>query len=193
MTYDELPARERLPDRLMAAPAADRIVRVTAQCALDARASIRDAVQQLCINTATWGLDQWESLMGLETDYTKDYAARRKAVAARFRQRGNCTPEMVEQAAKLITGYDCKCTEHFADYSFSIRFLGPEATLALVDTDAIKAAVDQIKPAHMEFIITAITWGDLVGLGLTWAQAAGYGPTWGDIMGKIAVHKKEDA
>lgn len=44
------------------------------------RAAVADILNQLFVNTATWGLDLWEEFCGLQTNANDAYAQRRARV-----------------------------------------------------------------------------------------------------------------
>lgn len=75
---------------------------------------------------------------------------------------------MLSQLAMTMTGYEARVVVNSADYSFSLEFLGEENTLADIDVRQIRKMVEQIKPAHLQFIIEGLTWGDIKDVGLTW-------------------------
>ena len=81
---------------------------------------------------------------------------------------GNTTAEMVRQLAMALTGYEARVVVHSADYTFSLEFLGKGNTLADIDVSQVRKMVEQIKPAHLQFIISGLTWNDIESVGLTW-------------------------
>lgn len=67
-----------------------------------------------------------------------------------------------------MTGYEARVVVHSADYAFSLEFLGKGNTLADIDVSQVRKMVEQIKPAHLQFIISGLTWNDIESVGLTW-------------------------
>jgi len=57
--------------------------------------------------------------------------------------------------------------------------------------EELKAVVEQIKPAHLRFVISAITWGDLESLELTWKYFEDNPTTWAEFESMFCVHAKE--
>lgn len=94
---------------------------------------------------------------------------------------GTANAALIESMARALTGYGAKVTENFAEYTFSLRFYGEQAGFIRINAQQLRDAVELIKPAHLEFIISPITWGDLEAAGLTWAEMEAQFPTWGDI------------
>jgi hypothetical protein len=101
---------------------------------------------------------------------------------------------MVIDIARTITGLDCIVDERTAKYSFSLIFVGDELKLADFDQDdrdALLSSVELVKPAHLEFIIEPVAWGDLAALGLSWEQLAREFTTWHQFEVRVVVQKKE--
>lgn len=81
---------------------------------------------------------------------------------------GNTTAEMIRQLAMTLTGYEARVVVNSSDYSFSLEFLGEENTLADIDVRQVRRMVEQIKPAHLQFMISGLTWDDTESTDLTW-------------------------
>lgn len=152
MTYDDLPARERAPERLMTEPITARLVRALTECALDDSARIRDAAQQMLVSTATWGLALWEDAYGLDTDESRPLDVRRSSVAARIRGTGIPTVERIKEIVSVLTGSNVEVTEDYGNYTVRIK-----ATVGIdspPDLGAIYAALAPIIPAHLAWSYT---------------------------------------
>lgn len=50
--------------------------------------------------------------------------------------------------------------------------------------------VEQIKPAHLQFIISGLTWNDIESVGLTWQWFDDTPASWAEFESKFCVHKK---
>ena len=104
---------------------------------------------------------------------------------------GTANAALIESMARAITGYEAKVTEHFSEYTFSLRFYGDQAGFINVDAQMLRDSVELVKPAHLKFIISPITWGDLEAAGLTWADMEAQFPTWGAIDAAFYCYLKE--
>ena len=111
-------------------------------------------------------------------------AAARKLIAS-----GNTTAEMVRQLAEAVTGYQARVVVN-PDHSFSLDFWGEKTTLADIDVSEIRAVVEEIKPAHLRFIISGLTWSDLEGIFLTWQWFRDEAITWSAFEKKFCIHGK---
>ena len=67
-----------------------------------------------------------------------------------------------------LTGYEARVVVNSSDYSFSLEFLGEENTLADIDVRQVRRMVEQIKPAHLQFMISGLTWDDTESTDPTW-------------------------
>ncbi len=189
--YADLPVWEQVPAYHMDSVQSRSILETTTGFSLAARAAILDVVDQLWVGSATWGLTLWEELLGIQTDETRSDGDRRAAILAKMLGAGTCNADMVSAIAKAITGYDSVVTEHFGDYTFSIRFCGESPGFARIDRAALETAVGEVKPAHLKFIIENIRWQDLKTLGYTWGRLKDEGTTWNDLAVKVMIHQKE--
>ncbi len=185
-----LPARERVPEYHYACPESKALIETLADASLTAKAAMADVLEQLFVNTATWSLGLWEAQVGLKTDESLPPAVRRAAVQRQLVSNGNTTAEMVRELAESITGYQARVLIN-ADYSFSLEFLGEKTTLADIDVSEIRAVVEQIKPAHLRFIISGLTWLDVESIGLIWKWFDDNPTTWGEFESKFCIHGKE--
>jgi uncharacterized protein YmfQ (DUF2313 family) len=110
------------------------------------------------VATATWGLDLWESELGIETDKLQNYLNRRELIIAKLRGYGTTTKKMIESVALAYTGGEAEIIEYPAEYRFVIKFKGtrgiPPNMNGLVNT------IEAIKPAHLafSFAYTYLTW-----------------------------------
>ena len=190
-TYRELPVYEQVPGYHLLSPESAAIMETLTNCALQARSDILDTADQFWVHRSTWGLDLWEALVAIPTDYTQSIEDRRAAVVAKLRGSGTCNAAMISNVAQAITGYEAVVVENVAEYSFSLIFVGDKPGFMNVDLQRIIDAVEEVKPAHLKFIIRGITWKDLEAVGYTWAMLHAEGLTWRDLETKIMVQKKE--
>ena len=171
---DKLTERELVPGYHLACAQSRALIETLADASLDAKAALEDVMDQFFVETATWGLDLWEQQVGIETDHSLSQADRRAAIKQSLVASGNTTAEMVNQ-----------------DYSFSLEFLGEKNELADIDVEGLRSVVEQIKPAHLRFVISGVTWGDIESVGLTWQYFEANKMTWAEFESKFCVHAKK--
>lgn len=140
--------------------------------------SIDDSVNQLFIDTATWGLDRLERIFNIETDINKSYEDRREILKAKLRGTGTVTKQMIKNVSQAFSGGEVEVIEDNVNYNFIIKFIGikgiPKNMQGLID------AIEEIKPAHLgySFSYTYTTW-DFIKDKLTWNQAKD--KSWGEL------------
>ena len=188
-TYITLPRSQRVEDYLEQGQSL-AIMAAFADAALAMRDAQEDWIDQLWIASATWGLDLWEALVGIVPAADATLDDRRKAVTAKLLGAGTCNAAMVSRIAKAITGYDAVVIEYCSKYQFALTFVGDTPGFADVDREAIRTAVEEVKPAHLEFIITGITWADFHLLGMRWMDLHAMEATWADIHNKVMIQPR---
>ena len=187
--FEELTERELVPGYHLACAQSRALIETLADASLEAKAALYDVMDQFFVETATWGLDLWEQQVGIETDRGLSHESRRGAIKQKLVASGQTTSEMVRQLAETITGYEARVHIN-QDYSFSLEFLGEKTELADIDVEELRSVVEQIKPAHLRFIITGITWNDLESMGLTWQWFEDNQITWAGLESKFCIHGK---
>ena len=68
---------------------------------------------------------------------------------------------------------------------------GEKNELADIDVEGLRSVVEQIKPAHLRFVISGVTWGDIESVGLTWQYFETNKMTWAEFESKFCVHAKK--
>ena len=144
----------RLPRYYQDSPQVSELERVLGEQAEALRVSESDTLAQLWVDTATWGLDLWEQWVGLPSDRTRPYSYRRSRIKAKLRGQGATTAEMLRSVVASF-GFEpsqISVIEHPAEYQFEIVL----SDLAAVPSDVsgIESAVNEIKPAHLDYWFT---------------------------------------
>lgn len=139
---------------------------------------LRDAVDDLVLqnlpSTATWSMALWAQIYGVTGE---DNDAILAAILDKMTSRLTCTPALIKQYALSLTGEEVSIEEDFANYSFTITFIG---CLGEPDgIDAFKSRLATIVPAHLTYEIAYSynSWDDAAAI--TWEDAAAY--TWESI------------
>lgn len=191
MTYEDLPRAQRAPEHLEADSKTRAIIAVLTDPMLAARAAVLDTADQAHIQTATWGLGLWEELVDITPAAGATNEERRSAITSKLLGSGTCNAGMVSDIARALTGCDAVVIEQHSTYQFSLQFIGDEPGLAQFDLDAIRAAVEEVKPAHLEFIILGITWADFDLVNMTWYDLHQMRATWFDIHNKVMIQPRD--
>lgn len=182
---------ERLPKRLLDSPYTAGVSDPMADLSQELLEGARQLYLEFYAHTANEaGLTEWERLTGRTPAPGATLEERRQAVVAQLCAGGTANAALIESMAKALTGYDVKVTEHFSEYTFSLAFYGDEKGFIRIDAKLLRDSVELVKPAHLEFIISPITWGDLEEAGLTWAGMEEQFPTWGHFELLFYCHPK---
>lgn len=164
----------KLPDYYRDSPAVAELERALGEETARLMAARDGLFDQLHVQTATWGLNAWERALGLEVDVSKDTEYRRTRVLSKLRGQGTTTVAMIQNVAESFSNGAVDVLEHPARYHFDVKFTG---TIGIPpNMDDLTAAIEEIKPAHLEYdyIFIYRTW-DMVAL-MTWDGAGAY--TW---------------
>ncbi|WP_347061063.1 putative phage tail protein [Flavonifractor plautii] len=144
----------RLPRYYQDSPQVSELERVLGEQAGALCVSESDTLAQLWVDTATWGLDLWEQWVGLPADRTRPYSYRRSRIKAKLRGQGATTAEMLRSVVASF-GFEpsqISVIEHPAEYQFEIVL--SELAGVPADVGGIEAAVNEIKPAHLDYWFT---------------------------------------
>ena len=188
---EQLIATERLPLRLREDPRTKAVSESMSLVAAELFEAALSVSQEYSPQTADWGLPAWERLVGITPAPGSSQEARRSAVTTRLRGSGTCNAAMISRHAESVTGYSCVVVEDFAAYTFSLILVGDTPGFIDIDAQTIIGAVEEIKPAHLKFVIEAITWRDLESMAYTWQMMEDQGLTWEMIESKVMVQRRD--
>ncbi len=143
------------------------------------RMAAEDAMTQLGVDTATWGLKYWEQALGLLVEEGKEPTYRRSRVISKLRGAGVTTTAMIQSVAEAFSNGAVKIISDSAAYTVTIKFVG--ALGIPPNMDDLTAALRDIMPAHLKWtyvytyntwdVLKAHTWGELKTR--TWGQVKG--------------------
>lgn len=120
-----------------------------------ARDSLMD---QLCVNTATWGLQYWEQTLGITVEQGKDLEHRRSRIRSKLRGSGVTTVALIESVAESFSNGDVAVTEYPQAYRLEIKFVG---TIGIPpNLEDLTASLREILPAHLawNYVMVCNTW-----------------------------------
>ncbi|UKS30145.1 YmfQ family protein [Paenibacillus sp. HWE-109] len=141
-------------------------------------ANVADVLAQFYVDTATWGLANWERICGLPTDGLKPIEQRRSVIKSKLRGVGTVNAAMIKNVAEAYDNGEVRVTEDNAHYTVSITFISNHGVPAnLAD---IQAALREIVPAHLaiNFAFTYMTWSALDAHAFTWGTLSANNYTW---------------
>lgn len=130
-----------------------------------------ETLQQLYVQTATWGLDLWEAELGIGTDREKPISQRRSAIISKIRGTGTVTIELIQNVAQAYEHGTVTVKQQPALYQFTVQFVD---TLGLPpNLDDLKDAIEDIKPAHLavQYSFRYLSISEIQGLTIDQIQA----------------------
>ncbi|RED64678.1 YmfQ family protein [Cohnella lupini] len=142
---------------------------------------VAQKLDQQFVQTATWGLDQWERELGIETNSSKPVEQRRSVIYSKIRGVGTVTTRLIKRVAEAFDGGQVDVIPEEEAYSFTVKFID---TLGIPpNLDDLKAAIEEIKPAHLsvDYSFTYTTFGALQESGLTFGDIENIGITFGQL------------
>lgn len=107
-----------------------------------------DLLDQFFIDTATWGLDDWENLLGIKINYKLDFDTRRSNIKAKMRGRGITTIEVIKAISEAYTKTNVDVEVFSNLFSFTLSFITNNCSYnTILELDK---KIEEIKPAHLE-------------------------------------------
>lgn len=112
------------------------------------RQAAKDLMKQFFLQTATWGLDEWEVFVGETTDHDLSDDVRRRRIKTHL----DLPPSVTVQFLKdLVDSYlpqkNTQIIEHNEKYWFEVIISGNQE----IDWEGIAYAINLYKPAHLGF------------------------------------------
>ncbi|CCL16213.1 TPA: putative phage tail protein [Clostridioides difficile] len=107
-----------------------------------------DLLDQFFIDTATWGLDDWESLLDIKINYKLDFDTRRSNIKAKLRGKGTTTIEVIKAISEAYTKTNVDVKVFSNLFSFTLSFLTNDCSYnTILELDK---KIEEIKPCHLE-------------------------------------------
>ncbi|MBF4693895.1 putative phage tail protein [Fusibacter ferrireducens] len=108
---------------------------------------IEAVLDQMYVETATWGLFLWEKMLNIKAPSEHTYAMRREIIISKLRGIGTTTKEMISTMAASFSGGEVEVIEMPEQYKFLIKFVGPLGTPK--NMEDLSQAIEDVKPAHL--------------------------------------------
>ena len=107
---------------------------------------VENTLNQFYVDSATYGLDKWEKMLGISKN-NFDTQTRRENIKAKMRSRGTTTVSVIKNVCEAYSNGIVEVIVNHLDYSFVIDFVGtigvPKAFAELDKT------IEEIKPCHL--------------------------------------------
>ena len=144
-------------------------------------ATIDEVLEQFYVDTATWGLVNWERICGIPTDESKPIDQRRSVIKSKLRGIGTVTVDLIKNVAEAYLNGGVNVTEDFANYTVKITFIGKRGVPP--NLSDIQNALREIIPAHLaiNYEFTYLRWDELDSYGWTWDELDAKSLTWDEL------------
>ena len=107
---------------------------------------VEKTLEQFFVDSATYGLDKWEKMLGISKN-NNDIQTRRENIKAKMRSRGTTTVSVIKNICEAYSNGIVEVIVNHSDYSFIIDFVG---TIGIPKAFAeLDKAIEEIKPAHL--------------------------------------------
>ena len=107
---------------------------------------IENTLNQFFVDSATFGLDYWERMLGISKN-NFDIDTRRENIKAKMRSRGTTTISVIKNICEAYSYGEVEIIVDHSNYSFEVHFVGsigvPKAFAELDKT------IEEIKPCHL--------------------------------------------
>jgi uncharacterized protein YmfQ (DUF2313 family) len=99
------------------------------------------------LDTADLTLERWETEVGIEVKNNYDIEFRKSRIRSKLRGKGTVTVNLMKNVAESFANGEVDIIENNPTYSFTVKFVGSKGIPP--NLDDLKAAIEQIKPAHL--------------------------------------------
>lgn len=128
--------------------------------------TLSDILQQFFVETATWGLDMWEEMLGIPLQYSKPFEQRRSLIISKIKGIGTVNISLLVNVVNSYVNGKVVIIDNPESYSFTVKFCDIRGIPP--NFDDVKAVIEEIKPAHLvvnyQFTYTLV--GDLIRWGI---------------------------
>lgn len=149
------------------------IMKAKANAFIKLNYDIQDVLLQCFPSTATWGLDRWEQLFDIQTDYGLSYEERRKVIQERIEGHYTVTVDFLSKESNRF--YPSYITQDVANFNVFINITSREKIDEgnLEKYEKFMKRMRDLIPSHLdieifydtvvwrEFIDADIRWGDI--------------------------------
>lgn len=117
---------------------------------IDLENTMLDLRNQYFIDTATWGLTNWEKLFNLHTDLAQSYEVRRSRIKTYLRNQGTCTILKLKNICKSYVNGEVDIMEDCGNYKLTVKFVGENGVPA--NMQYLQQVLRKTIPSHLQFL-----------------------------------------
>lgn len=122
------------------------------------RLTLADAAKQAFVQTATWGLDDWEEFVGLEHAQADTVQARRNKILMKLAGVESVTVPFLTRLVNLYVADGQATVVDYPDtYSMEVLYHGGQ----VLDYEKLRSAISTYIPAHIGYKLVTITTANI--------------------------------
>lgn len=140
---------DQLPERYLNSPEVGAAAGILWALGETFRDCVLDWLEQLTIDTATWGLKYWEQTYGVTPQITDTVEERRGRVKAKMRSPQTVTAAMLENLTDSYINGQSVVTELPRQHKVQIRFNGDYGIPS--NLESLTAALLEVLPSHVTY------------------------------------------
>ena len=107
---------------------------------------VTNTLNQFFVDSATYGLDKWEKMLGISKN-NFDFLTRRENVRAKMRSKGTTTFTMIKNLCEAYSNGIVEINVDHSNYSFEIVFV---STIGVpLSFEELDRVINEIKPCHL--------------------------------------------
>ena len=107
---------------------------------------VENTLNQFYVDSATFGLDYWEKMLGISKN-NNDIQTRRENIKAKMRSRGTTSIEVIKNICEAYSNGIVEINADCSNYSFEIVFV---STIGVpLSFEELDRVINEIKPCHL--------------------------------------------
>ena len=107
---------------------------------------VDNTLNQFYVDSATYGLDNWEKMLGISKN-NNNIQTRRENIKAKMRTRGTSNLSVIKNICEAYSNGTVEINVDYSNYSFEISFISTIGVpLSFEEMDRV---VNEIKPCHL--------------------------------------------
>ena len=107
---------------------------------------VEKTLEQFFVDSATYGLDYWEKMLGISKN-NNDIQTRRENIKAKMRSRGTTSIEVIKNICEAYSNGEVEINVDHSNYSFEIVFV---STIGVpLSFEELDRVINEIKPCHL--------------------------------------------